>query len=147
MHKLFVDFWSINRWLCQFDYFVDELGQKYVADTIIVHPNSVAPYEKSQKFKYWTVDQLSEYLNILDGLTNSLTCLPQTSACGKELAAMSIIIFPCPNEQWYAGYPADNPKYYVTLAQSSFEVSEWQVFSQSQLSSAARRLHRAVTNG
>lgn len=111
----FVDFWSINRWLCQYDVVIED-GCHWVNESIIVHPLSKTPYHSTDIFKYWHPDKLHKYLQKLDEHTVGVCSFEQ-----EWCPAFEFVLFPCPNGEFYAGYPLVNPKYYVR----SFSFSTW----------------------
>ena len=108
----FVDFWSINRWLCQYDIVIED-DCRWVNEARIIHPLAETPYRSTDIFKYWNPTKLHQYLLMLDSWTADVCSFEQYWSSGEPLPALEFKLFPCPDGRYYAGYPAIDPKYYV----------------------------------
>lgn len=108
----FVDFWSVNRWLCQYEIIIED-DYTWVNEAIIVHPLAETPYRSTSKFRYWHPDKMQSYLKNLDTWTVRLCSFEQQWKSGHICPAFEYVLFPCPDGYYYAGYPASEPKHYV----------------------------------
>lgn len=120
--KDFKDFWSINRWLCQYNIISAQTGE-YVDDCIIVSPTTQSPYQSTRCFQYWSVNELEIWLNHLDSNTITLCSLEQSWKSGEICPTLELLIFPCANGEWYAAYPHNNPQYFVRVC--TFSPPSW----------------------
>ncbi|MFN6538112.1 MAG: hypothetical protein RM021_017440 [Nostoc sp. EkiNYC01] len=154
----FIDFWSVNRWLCQYLVVVEE-DCCWVDRAIIVHPLAKTPYHSTEKFKYWHPDRLRNWLQMLDTWTADVCSFDQYWDSGKLCPSFEFKLFPCADGRYYAAYPTTEPKYYVAAfdfspslcsAKRSPEEREketqqlWLNRGQQQISFAARRLWSCV---
>lgn len=152
--KDFIDFWSINRWLCQY-FLVVENDCRWVNQAIIVHPLAKTPYQSTDKFKYWHPDELHQWLQTLDTWTAEVCSFEQYWDSGKVCPAFKFKLFPCADGSYYAAYPVKEPRYYVrafdfspTLCSNARSPKEreretqqiWLDRGQWQIQFAARRL-------
>lgn len=155
MSSNFVDFWSKNRWLCQYQTFNDG-GETYVWDAIVVDPLSKPPYHNTDRFRWWTLERMHQWMETLDSHTTMYCFIGQVTPHGNLYPKIRILMFPCPNGEWYAAYPVDEPKYYVRSHTFSPHPSwrdpgyedrmhqDWLERGQEILSSTARRLWARV---
>lgn len=151
----FVDFWSVNRWLCQYNIIIEDDGCCWVDEAVIVHPLAKPPYHSTEKFKYWHPDKLHLWLQLLDTWTADVCSFEQSWESGNICPAFEFKLFPCADGRYYAGYPAVEPKYYVAAfdfspslcsnkrspAERVAETQQlWLLHVQSWTASTARRL-------
>lgn len=112
METKFVDFWSINRWLCQYEVITDGDGE-WVDEAMIIHPLAETPYESTNIFRYWNPEKLDKYLNYLDSWTGDICSFGKDWGSGRTYPPIEFILFPCADGRYYAAYPTVEPKYYV----------------------------------
>ncbi|AFZ27214.1 hypothetical protein Cylst_5174 [Cylindrospermum stagnale PCC 7417] len=144
MKRDFADFWSINHWLCQYRFFIEDDNSTWIDEEIIVTPTSDTPYHVTDYLKYKTVEKANKYLRVLDENTFTVCTFEQKLQGRRTIPAMEIVVFPCPDKSWYAGYPALNPQHYVRVCDFYSGDKDWLENGQYDLAFASRRIWSSV---